>query len=322
MQRQGWGIGGIAGMTRAWDGGWGGIRFKSAGANLEAYIGNNPSQAVDSLGLYQVDFHYYVIYFLLRAKCFTPLEAGTIAGYSQYVDDSPLTAPISNTAYGKYERVREFHFPGSSANAGTRANDAYARGLVLAAANEPPSALASIRLGAALHTYADTWSHKGFTIDASNINKCSSREPGEPFDEMRRDVAEYVIGARGHIDCSVAGTAVDLPARNIPKALDAANNIYALLPNKCSGQGCGLSWPEVKRELELAIADGATLGDSARSDEIRAAIRRRFGDSPVYSASFFGPFDKLYETAISARLTKSAGPPPPKPGLFDNTYLP
>jgi hypothetical protein len=43
---------------------------------------------------YQEDFHYYVIYFLLRSKGFDANASHQIAGFSQYVDDNRKTEPI------------------------------------------------------------------------------------------------------------------------------------------------------------------------------------------------------------------------------------
>lgn len=133
------------------------------------------------------DFHYYCIAVLARGAGFPPGDALTIAYASQYVDDATECEPISmdgvqfdpvRTAHaglGAFDWAVQkrvfipFHFippkpvtlpsdtfvsaPGSE----------FAAGVVDEALKERKKTLRLCRIGVALHAYADTWSHQGFS---------------------------------------------------------------------------------------------------------------------------------------------------------------
>ncbi|HPU51348.1 MAG TPA: RHS repeat-associated core domain-containing protein, partial [Burkholderiaceae bacterium] len=78
-----------------------------AGSNERAYAGGDPINRIDPFGLYEVDVHFYLTYFLARAAGVSPQRAYTVATAAQYVDDNPQTRPetAGNT------RARElYHF--------------------------------------------------------------------------------------------------------------------------------------------------------------------------------------------------------------------
>lgn len=50
---------------------------------------------VDPLGLYEIDVHYYLTFFLARIGGLPPRLAKTIAAAAQFIDDNPLTRPES-----------------------------------------------------------------------------------------------------------------------------------------------------------------------------------------------------------------------------------
>ncbi len=133
------------------------------------------------------EFHYYAVAVLARAAGFRHEEAVTIAYASQYVDDATESEPIGvgetlfepvrtaylglrATSWSVQKRIYiPFHFVppepilGGPANFVTRANSPLARELVKAAAREKGRAGWLCRLGVALHTYADSWAHEGFS---------------------------------------------------------------------------------------------------------------------------------------------------------------
>ena len=52
----------------------------AGGINQFGYVGNNPQNATDPSGLYNIDVHYYLTYFLAtRFPCLTKYEARLIA---------------------------------------------------------------------------------------------------------------------------------------------------------------------------------------------------------------------------------------------------
>ncbi|MBF0528659.1 MAG: hypothetical protein HQK55_05195 [Deltaproteobacteria bacterium] len=135
----------------------------------------------------ETDFHYYCIGVLAQAAGFNIQEALTIAYASQYVNDATESEPINvggiifdpiRTAHCGLSAIDwnvqkkvylPFHFlpskpicePGDSYT--TEPDSEFAVRLLDEALTEQPGDFQLIRLGIALHTYADTWSHQGFS---------------------------------------------------------------------------------------------------------------------------------------------------------------
>ncbi len=142
----------------------------------------------------QTDFHYYCVAVLAKAAGFNEKDALTIAYASQYVDHSTESEPIRvgemmfdplRTAhYGlrSYEwSVQKrvfipFHFlPPKSIRSPedtfiTRPNSRLANMILDEAFKEQGNAFRLIRIGVALHTFADTWAHRKFSGRHHNEN--------------------------------------------------------------------------------------------------------------------------------------------------------
>jgi RHS repeat-associated protein len=67
------------------------------GADPYAYVNNDPLNKIDPLGLYQIDIHYYMTYFLGVMAGLSEYQAHVVALGAQYVDDNPYTAPLPHT---------------------------------------------------------------------------------------------------------------------------------------------------------------------------------------------------------------------------------
>jgi RHS repeat-associated protein len=65
----------------------------TGGTNPYAYVLNNPLTNTDLLGLYQIDVHYYMTFFLAITAGVDTLTARRIALATQYIDDNHDTSP-------------------------------------------------------------------------------------------------------------------------------------------------------------------------------------------------------------------------------------
>jgi RHS repeat-associated protein len=64
------------------------------GSNPYVYVSNNPLANVDPLGLYQIDVHYYMTFFLAITAGVDESTARRIALATQYIDENPVTEPM------------------------------------------------------------------------------------------------------------------------------------------------------------------------------------------------------------------------------------
>ena len=141
-----------------------------AGSNERTYARGDPVNRIDPFGLYEVDVHYYLTYFLARAAGVSPQRAYTVALAAQYVDDNPQTRPetaANARARGLYHFVMAGFDP--SGDASTRYFNPRSPQLVnlyQASSRSLASDCArAVLLGEFLHTFEDTFSHR----DSNNV---------------------------------------------------------------------------------------------------------------------------------------------------------
>jgi RHS repeat-associated protein len=229
---------------------------EEGGKNLYGMVKNDLLNHTDYLGQYEIDFHYYTIYYLFRARCYTPEESNKAAWASQYVDDNPDTEPLKRWP----AKRAKYHFHGSGPNKPTKRN--------------PPALVTEIKsliladnlylAGVRLHTYADTWSHEDFT---AWWNKTINKRTGN-------GVRSYY----GHADAAEGGHAPDKPYNDINKSLEASFAIYSLIPSK----GELISPSIIREDLIRGFSDRNPAG-SVRSGIHKANIKIRFGDEAAYN---------------------------------------
>ncbi len=152
------------------------------------------------------EFHYYVIAMLARRAGFAGAEADTLAYASQYVDHALVAYQVRGNGveyetavthhFGFWDRGQEdrvwlpFHFmPGDPQRAAERRFDRAYNPLAVTA-NGPRartlliSALKSrdlMRIGIALHTFADTYAHENFTGRNESFNRFDPNSPLPPI---------------------------------------------------------------------------------------------------------------------------------------------
>jgi len=224
---------------------------------------------------YEKDFHYYVVYLLLRCKGFDIITAHEFAGFSQYVDDNRFTEPIYNDTAIR----RRFHFIHSGKRRATFSNDDDARKKVVDAFEQwrtgDPSA--KYLVGCRLHTFADTFSHASFTANWS----------------FRFNAREHWSVPIGHADTGEWGHAPDRPYNDAATAIWAAQAIYELLPNQSGRQ---IAWEFVKPELVGAFVGKTEL--APRIAKVRAVISKLVGEETNYDKEEFTREREKFESAI------------------------
>jgi RHS repeat-associated protein len=135
------------------------------GPDTYLYASGDPINRVDPLGLYDIDVHYYMTFFLARVAGVSSKQSAVIALAAQYVDDNPMTRPetkLNLTARQWYHFVLSGF--GESSDVNTRFLDP--KSAQLDALYEPQNykflsaCQRSQFFGEYLHTLADTFSHR------------------------------------------------------------------------------------------------------------------------------------------------------------------
>ncbi|MCB2228793.1 MAG: hypothetical protein KQH53_19110 [Desulfarculaceae bacterium] len=190
----------------------------------------------------QRDFHYYCVAVLARTAGFSLEDAVTLAYASNYVDDATDGRPIlvggyvfnplftandwtgvvlKTTSWDNQRKVYiPFHFlpprPVDSPKDDfiTTPDSPLARELMAAAlAPSGNRTLRLCRMGVALHTYADTWSHSDFSGrlgQENDVHEVWVMKKGEWKKELKDQIAAHAVWKVGH---GQVGFLPDLPYR-------------------------------------------------------------------------------------------------------------
>jgi len=265
------------------------IGFAAGDANLYRYAGNGPTTKTDPSGLFGVDFHFYTIYSLLRARGWEHQSSYEVAGWSQYVDNEPTTSPWDGLVHAAATRnfanqdlLRRTHFWGCGPDTPVSRNPDDLRGYTKIAigsfldAGDPYSDLGPFA-GLLLHTFADTWPHESYTAWwNSKINRrTGSKRPNI-----------------GHGDTAEGGHYPDNPYNDVDKALEAAKTIYGLIPR---GKGKHVPWHVLEGHLRNAFESPTLRGENYDYEQttaqqvaaMQSTIKGLFGNDCEYNLNYF-----------------------------------
>ncbi len=185
----------------------------------------------------QKDFHYYCVAVLARTAGFESQDALAIAYASQYTDNSTESEPIQvgevlfdpvRTAHlglGSYSWTIQkkifipFHFlpPGriteEKGRYVTKPNSLFAQKVLTEAIAESNKKYRLCRMGIALHTFADTWAHEGFSgrqHRENDVEKIQIRKNGDWKRLLWENIFLDALPQIGHAE---AGRFPDYPYR-------------------------------------------------------------------------------------------------------------
>jgi RHS repeat-associated protein len=190
------------------------------GINSFAYVRNNPQNRVDPSGLYEIDVHYYLTYFLaMKTGCFTGAEARLIADANQSTDENESTAPGLGLTEKQRQQNRDYHdlHPGNYEGEGSP--ELWQQAMT--------GQTNHVALGRYLHSLQDSFSHVGFESDvighlsrlhyydktASDVPR-ALRMAGATWRALNDYAKEKKCGCRGQWDSSWWQQVVDFSRYN------------------------------------------------------------------------------------------------------------
>ena len=231
----------------------------AGGINQFSYVGNNPQNRKDPTGLYEIDVHYYLTYFLAKKTgCFTDAEARLIADADQATDENESTKPGAGWTAEQQMQNRKYHDLQPGNYEGQVSPELWQQ-----ATSGPTN---YVGLGRYLHFLQDSFSHAGFTNDAWGHSPVS-----------------VLYGDKG-------GThTADKTNYDVPKALRMAGATWIALNNYAKEKKCGCQgridpawWKQVIDFARLPGGDDYTSMEHSIEDNlpIYLKLKREILDVP------------------------------------------
>ncbi len=168
------------------------LGFAAGDTNLRRYVKNDPTNKVDPTGLYDQDVHFYMNYYMARYLGLNrptlwmnsqgrPMSEALVLAYmATRVDYEMETEPVYT---GAIMRSR-IHFPDPQDGHGVRAGDNRVQAAIRVVAEAGDLEM----FGVLLHTFEDTYAHKGFKSPLGHVKLSGGTHmPDEPFRDPWRD---------------------------------------------------------------------------------------------------------------------------------------
>jgi RHS repeat-associated protein len=219
----------------------------AGGINSFAYVKNDPQDAKDPSGLYEIDVHYYLTYFLAnKTGCFTDSEARLIADADQSTDENHSTAPGLGLAEEQRQQNRFYHDLHRGNYEGVGSPELWQQAMA--------GRTNYVALGRYLHYLQDSFSHAGFQSD--------------------------VIGhlSRMHY--------YDKTASDVPRALRMAGATWSALNGyakekkcRCSGRWNPSWWKQV---IDFSMYNGANFDALETIDSNGELLNFGMTNNPIY----------------------------------------
>ncbi|MHC4244378.1 MAG: DUF6765 family protein [Planctomycetota bacterium] len=272
------------------------------------------------------DYHYYTVYQLARLADFKLSDAETIAYASQYVDDSTESNPVEPFPDQHFDTARTAHYGLKAFNWNVQkkiympfhflpmkirweypedfsyvtkpatGNDTeLATMLIKDALTETNRRFKLIRLGIALHTIADTFSHFGFSgrhHDENDVGKIwyAKRAGGWDFQTIK-SYADVFVPRIGHVE---AFESPDLPflkwryTNNSNKKSTRSNFIYCMNGVKLiysflkTAKASSITSADLAHDHPKELKKIQSLFKRTGSRESRCKRWKKYTDAPDY----------------------------------------
>ena len=314
----------------------------------------------------QIDFHYTATYVVARLAGFDREQADIVAFSAQFVDEAESTRPGQATA----ETLRPcvgpvggddalvghpvpvlFHLlPGNrggdfAERLVCRAGSPVARAMLDGAIADRDRAYGLHRLGVALHVYADTWAHQGFSAVLHPYNEVTGhREIGDcgvfpdglaaAYERLKKNPAPPI----SHRQASefpdlpflawqyVDGRGETVERNNAALFCDAADHMYKAMRRFIAGDAAapvdGLD-AEQRRIIGDFFAEGRQHDVKRRFQRWLDGIRDGvFGFAPEAVPYHISGDEDLFEKAAQAHIAHVAGDVLPRFGIRLQTTAP
>lgn len=284
----------------------------TAGANMYAYVQNDPLNRIDPLGLYDEMVHYYMTYFLAVTAGIPEDTAHVISTATQYIDNNPLTSPLigGSAALDRYHFTLDYD-SGFHGDASDNIRSRFARpesaqlvrlhtsamdfnydGCLIRGRVSTRAVKAQL-YGEYLHAYEDTFAHRDTNNKPYDKFNALENEPAGGIGHMfaghrpdrtynQRYVSSSQVGSRGSFRQSVEEWSY-----NELRTLTMEREVFELFQRDFAteiaqnGSGAVVSWSDLAGAGDARIG---VLGASVYSNPGTGAVLQQFNQEMDYGA--------------------------------------